>query len=155
RAATGSVTKRFAGQGVKVESGPKAGRYFYTKDHLGSVRELVDNAGLVRARFAYEPFGRRTQTSGDVNSDFGFTGWLYHDGHGLSLARYRAYEAENGRWLSRDPLANSTSLASRSTRGRAIRLAPVELLEGPNLYTYVHNNPVSHVDPLGLWTLCF
>jgi RHS repeat-associated protein len=51
---------------------------------------------------------------------------------GLSLARFRAYDPELGRWLSRDPLKAA------------------ELNQGPNLYVYVQNNPVNQVDPLGL-----
>jgi RHS repeat-associated protein len=52
----------------------------------------------------------------------------------LALTRYRAYDPELGRWLSRDPLENA------------------ELSVGPNLYAYVNNNPISNVDPLGLCT---
>ena len=51
---------------------------------------------------------------------------------GLSGTRFRNYDPELGRWLSRDPL------------GKA------EIQEGPNLYAYVRNNPVSSTDPLGL-----
>ena len=48
---TGStVTKRFYEQGMKIEAGPNTGSYFYTRDHLESVRELVDAAGVVRPR---------------------------------------------------------------------------------------------------------
>jgi YD repeat-containing protein len=47
RDASGAVTKRFFNQGVKVETGPAAGSYFYTRDHLGSVREVADADGHV------------------------------------------------------------------------------------------------------------
>jgi hypothetical protein len=50
RDAAGAVTKRFFPQGMKVESGPAAGNYYYTRDHLGSIRELTDSSGNVRAR---------------------------------------------------------------------------------------------------------
>ena len=42
------------------------------------------------------------------------------------------YDPTIGRWLSRDPLKNA------------------EFKEGPNLYTYVSNNPVNLWDELGL-----
>jgi len=48
-----------------VESGPFTGSFFYTRDHLGSVRELTDAGGNVRARYAYDPYGRRTRLTGD------------------------------------------------------------------------------------------
>src|SRR5207244_1334355 len=102
------------------------------RDHLGSVRELVDANGTVRAQYEYDPFGRRTRVQGDLDSDFGFTGHFYDSGTGLYLAKYREYDPSLGRWLSRDPLANA------------------ELVEGSNLYAYVSNDPVNRVDVLGL-----
>jgi RHS repeat-associated protein len=132
---TGAVTKRFFPQGVKLETGPNAGRYFYTRDHLGSIRELTDAGGNVRARYAYDPFGRRMKVSGDLDADFGFAGMFWSAEANLHLTRFRAYDAELARWLSRDPLKRA------------------ELLQGPNLYAYVANNPVNGTDPLGLLKL--
>ena len=132
RDAAGVVTKRFFPQGVKVETGAATGAFFYTRDHLGSIRELTDNSGTVRARYAYDPYGRRTRLTGDVEADFGFAGMFWAAEANLSLTHYRAYDAELGRWLSRDPLENA------------------EMVEGPNLYGYVGNEPVSRIDPEGL-----
>ena len=64
RTPDGSVNKRFFAQGIKIEDGSAAGSYFYTRDHLDSVRELTDNTGTVRARYTYDPFGRRTRLTG-------------------------------------------------------------------------------------------
>jgi RHS repeat-associated protein len=61
-----------------------------------------------------------------------YTGHDRHARSGLALAPYRAYSAELGRWMSRDPLRKS------------------ELIEGPNLYRYVGNNPALFIDPSGL-----
>jgi len=132
RDAAGVVTKRFFPQGMKVESGPLAGTYFYTRDHLGSVRELIDSSGTVRARYAYDPYGRRSKLTGDVEADFGFAGMFWSAEANLSLTHFRAYDPELGRWLSRDPLKGA------------------EVSQGPNLYAYVHNNPINRIDPLGL-----
>jgi RHS repeat-associated protein len=132
RDGAGAVTKRFFEQGAKLESGPNAGKYFYTRDHLGSIRELTDGSGNVRARYDYDPFGRSTRLTGDVEGDFGFTGLFRASETGLAIARFRAYDPELGRWLSRDPLKDA------------------EEREGPNLYAYVGDNPVNAVDPLGL-----
>lgn len=65
----------------------------------------------------------------DKPSDFRYTGHHYHEGSGLHLALYRAYDAELGRWLSEDPIGE---------RG------------GLNLYGYVGNGPLMFTDPLGL-----
>jgi RHS repeat-associated protein len=132
RDAAGVVTKRFFDRGVKIESGPNAGAYFYTRDHLGSIRELVDSSDQVRAHYEYDPFGRRTQTTGDVPSDFGFAGMFWASEVALSFTQFRVYDPELGRWLSRDPLREA------------------EMNEGPNLFAYVGNNPVNLVDSLGL-----
>jgi RHS repeat-associated protein len=134
RSAAGAVTKRFFPQGTKFEDGVNAGNYFYTRDHLGSIRELIDGSGSVRARYAYDPYGRRTKSTGDVEADFGFTGIFYASETRFSIARFRTYDAELGRWLSRDPMRTP------------------ELKEGPNLFAYVRNNPMNAVDPLGLST---
>jgi RHS repeat-associated protein len=132
RDAAGAITRRFFEQGMKVEIGPATGAFFYTRDHLGSIGELSDSSGNVRARYAYDPYGRRTKLSGDMETDFGFAGMFWSAAAALSLTHFRAYDPELGRWLSRDPLP----------------MAEVE--EGLNLYAYVRNNPVNLMDPLGL-----
>jgi RHS repeat-associated protein len=132
RDASGTVTKRYFDRGMQIVSGAGAGSYFYTRDHLGSIRELIDTAGSVRARYSYDPYGRRTKIAGDLDADFGFAGMFWSPEATLSLARFRAYDPQTGRWLSRDPLRKA------------------EEREGPNLYAYVRNNPVNLNDPLGL-----
>jgi RHS repeat-associated protein len=126
RDSTGATTtKRFFGQGFKEGSNA----YFYTKDHLGSIREVVDTTGAVRARYDYDPYGRRTKVSGDVDADFGYAGYFEHAATGLKLTQYRAYDPTSGRWLSRDPIG---------------------LRGGRNLYAYVGGDPVNKIDPSGL-----
>src|SRR5206468_912762 len=90
RTVVGAVAKRFFPLGVKVEIGPAGGEYFYARDHLGSIRELTDETGSVRARFNYDPYGSESQIEGDLESDFGFTGHFSHGGTGLDLTRFRA-----------------------------------------------------------------
>jgi len=124
-AAGANVTKRFFAQGEQIG----LNKYFFTFDHLGSVREMTDVNGVVQARYDYDPYGRRTKLTGSIDADFGFTGHYYHPSSGLHLALYRAYDATKGRWLNRDPIEESGGL---------------------NLYAYVHGNPVIHTDPYGL-----
>jgi RHS repeat-associated protein len=101
----------------------------YTFDQLGSVRELVDSAGVVRADYRYSTYGERTKVDGDLEADFGFGGLFHHGPSGLDLATFRTYDSKAGRWLSRDPLGEGVDY---------------------NLYRYCGNNPISYIDPDGL-----
>jgi len=123
-----TVTKRFFTQGEQINGT----NYYFTNDHLGSVRELTDNAGNLITRYDYDPYGGRTKLSGSIDADFGFTGHYYHASSGLHLALYRAYDARLGRWLSRDP---------------------IQEYGGVNLYSYVNGIPVMYNDPYGLYDL--
>jgi RHS repeat-associated protein len=127
----GTVTKRFFVQGEQI-SGTN---YFFTRDHLGSVREMVDSNGTIQARYDYDPYGRRTKVSGSLDADFAYAGYYCHSVSGLYLTLFRAYDSDLGRWLSRDPIAE---------------------YGGINLYSYVLGNPLNWLDPLGLFSWsCF
>src|SRR6266542_2445747 len=102
--------------------------YFYSRDHLGSIREMFKSNGTVVARYDYDPWGRSTAVINTTLPDFNYTGLYRHSPSNLDFAVYRAYDPDLGRWISRDPLNNA------------------ELLQGPNLYAYVRNNPVNAVD---------
>jgi RHS repeat-associated protein len=132
RDTNGVVTKRYFSQGFQLLNGTNAGIYYYTRDHLGSVRELIDTNGVVRARYLYDPYGRRTRLSGNLDADFGFAGMFWCAEANLAFTHFRAYDPELGRWLSRDPLTKA------------------EVSQGPNLYSYVRNDPINRTDFLGL-----
>jgi RHS repeat-associated protein len=125
RDATDAVTQRNYRQGQYV--GTTA--YFYTRDHLGSIREMFTGGGTVVARYDYDPYGRSTTVLGTTPTDFNFTGLYRHSKSNLDLAVYRAYDPDLGRWMNRDP---------------------IEEEDGLNLYAYVHGNPINTVDPDGL-----
>lgn len=123
------VTKRFYAQGEEIDGNP----YYFTKDHLGSVREMTDEAGAIQAKYDYDPYGRPTKLSGSLESDLKFTGFYAHDS-GLYISLYRQYDSGLGRWISREPSSASDDLTF-------------------NLYTYTESTPVSGFDPYGLWTV--
>ena len=124
------ITKRFFTEGL-VQGTTKL---YYCTDHLGSVRELVDSTGAVRAEYRYSTYGEQTKQSGDLESDFGYAGLWNHKPSGLYLGLFRAYDPVVKRWISRDPLGEG---ADRT------------------LYSYAFNSPVNFVDPNGLDGLPF
>jgi len=119
------VTKLYFGQGVQIGGS----NYYYTRDHLGSIREMTDVSGNLETRYDYDPYGQQMQLSGTTSADFGFAGYYFHQPSGLDLTLYRAYSALFGRWLSRDPIGESG---------------------GRDLYVYCENDPINHLDSVGL-----
>jgi len=133
RDSTGATVERrlFHEGEVRLDTGGAPLKLFYMTDHLGSIREAVDEGGTVRARYNYEPYGARTKVSGDLDIDFGYTGVYFHEPSGLCLMVFRAYDPTTGRWISRDPIGE---------------------IGGINLYAYVGGNPIYWTDVLGLIT---
>jgi RHS repeat-associated protein len=108
---------------------------YYSRDHLGSLRELVQRpfAGStsLQARYDYDLFGRKTTIlstfSPETDPSYSFAG-LYQNGS-YDLAVYRIYDPDLGRWISRDPIGEAGGL---------------------NLFSYAANDPVNIVDWSGL-----
>ncbi len=86
RDSTGTqVLKRFYSQGEQQVNGTQSTPYYYTKDHLGSVREVTDSTGTVQAQFDYDPYGRQRQIQGTFQPTFGYTGQFQETTTGLNL----------------------------------------------------------------------
>ena len=104
--------------------------YFYTRDHLGSVREVVASDGTtVASTTSYDPWGGAAGSGSGVTTDVAFAGHFLDRPTNLELTWYRAYDANVARWLSKDPIG---------------------LDGGLNAYEYVESDPINKVDELGL-----
>ena len=111
---------------------------YYTYDGNFNVAGLVDMAGTVRERYAYDAYGAPRVLDADGSSDADnasdfaneilFCGYCRDAESGLYCVRNRYYHPRLGRWISRDPAGY---------RG------------GPDLYEYVGNRPGTFTDPTG------
>ncbi|GIL16324.1 MAG: hypothetical protein BroJett040_00750 [Oligoflexia bacterium] len=119
------------------------GRYYYLKDHLGTITDVQDSGGNVVQRYEYSVFGKITGikdgngndilTNPVVNTSFTYTGREYESEYGMYYYRARYYDPSTGRFLQKDPdpgkVQNPTSVI--------------------NAYSYVGNLPTLATDPSG------
>ena len=106
-------------------------------DGNGNILAYHDlTTGAKVAEYAYGPFGEPLRISGTMakNHPFRFSTKYTDEETGLVLYQLRAYRADLGRWLSKDPIGE---------RG------------GLNLYGMVGNSPLQLADYLGLKKLSF
>lgn len=132
------IDRHYIAQGEQRKNGSAWDSYYYTRDHLGSVREVLKSDGTLAARYDYDPYGRRLQQYKDSSyvegCEAGYTGHVTLES-GVSgqsemvLTHFRVYSPELGRWLSPDPIAE---------------------MGGLNLYEYCYSDPLALVDPDGL-----
>ncbi|MCA9124295.1 MAG: hypothetical protein KDB11_29165, partial [Planctomycetales bacterium] len=116
---------------VFAQEGAAGNVLWHLTDHLGSVRDLVDNSGTVANHLKYDGFGNViSQSNPEAATRYQFTGREFDDETDLHFYRARYYDAETGRFIGEDPIG---------------------FIGGDyNLFEYVRNRPVSSSDPSGL-----
>ncbi|HET7831443.1 MAG TPA: RHS repeat-associated core domain-containing protein [Gallionella sp.] len=114
---------------------------YYTKDHLGSIVAITDEAGTVTQSLSYDVWGKRRNLNGTAgangqfnNADMyhGFTGHEMLDAVGLIHMNGRLFDPLLGRFVSADMNIQ----------------APFNL-QSYNRYTYCWDNPMTCTDPSG------
>jgi RHS repeat-associated protein len=117
---------------ISQQQSGNTSEYFFG-DALGSVRQLVNNAGEVTLANSYDPYGNVVQSSGNGRSTYGYTGETA-DANGLIYLRARYYNPMDGRFVSRDTWDGD-------------EYQPITY----NKWTYANANPVMYVDPSGMF----
>jgi RHS repeat-associated protein len=112
--------------GLGIDDKLKVDNKYFLKDHLGSTIGLTNTSGNLVESQKYEAFGK---ASGSLSTRYGFTGREYDADTKLNYYRARWYDAEQGRFLSSDPIGFNA---------------------GENFYSYVGNSPLNFTDPFGL-----
>ena len=130
---TGAIVSRFV-YGTKANVPDyliKGGvTYRIVSDHLGSPRLVINTAdGSVVQRIDYDEFGQLTQDTNPGFQPFGFAGGLYDQQTGLTRFGARDYDAQVGRWTTKDVIRFKGNDA--------------------NLYSYTRGDPIDFVDPTG------
>jgi RHS repeat-associated protein len=132
---------------VRLSGGPAAGVHFVTYDGNGNVWTLVSaSTGTETARYEYGPFGEPLRLTGAAagSNPFRFSTKCQVDATGLFFFGYRFYIPTTGRWPTRDPINELGHRTLCPNRSNNIRL------DAGNLYEFVGNNPLTHIDPFGL-----
>ncbi|MFM6253654.1 MAG: RHS repeat domain-containing protein, partial [Dolichospermum sp.] len=100
-------TRYLHGAGVdQVMAQESAGNVvWHLTDHLGTVRDLVNNSGAVVNHFVYDSFGQViSEINPAIDTRYLFTGREFDQEIGLYYYRARYYDATNGRFISLDPI---------------------------------------------------
>lgn len=104
--------------------------YYYHYDFTGNTVAMTDSSGSIVNKYAYTPFGTLVGSKETVSNPFRYVGkyGVMDDNNGLFYMRARYYDAETGRFITKDPIG---------------------FAGGVNLYAYVKNNPMKWIDPTG------
>jgi RHS repeat-associated protein len=109
------------------------GFVYHLPDALGSVRQLINNAGtLITLARNYQPYGTVLSSAGTGASNYGFAGeWT--DASNLQYLRARYYGSQWGRFITADTW-------------------PVDYTRPQSLngWSYVEGNPINRTDPSGM-----
>ncbi|MGB9592145.1 MAG: RHS repeat-associated core domain-containing protein, partial [Candidatus Kryptoniota bacterium] len=130
--ASGSLIARYVhGIGLESRITQEGSPDYYTFDAMGNTSELIGSGGVVQNSYAYSPFGGFLLDASTVNNQFAFNGMfgIINDGNGLYHIRARHYLPDIGRFIQSDP---------------------IESIGGIDAYSYVLNNPIELIDPMGL-----
>ena len=117
---------------IRISQSQASGTSFYGYDGRGSVRMLVDSTGTVTDRYDYDAFGNLLSQTGTTLNVYLYSGEQLDSNLGFYYLRARYASPSNGRFLTADPWAGSST-------------------DPPSLhkYNYARNDPTNRTDPSG------
>jgi len=118
--------------------------YYYYKNIFGDVLGIMNSNGTMVVRYAYDAWGNPISTTGAMantlgqDNPFRYRGYYYDTETGLYYLNARYYNPEWGRFLSPDPVLDTSSAV------------------GCNLFTCCGNDPINRIDESGaFWDTFF
>ena len=99
------------------------------RDHLNTVRKVVNAKGCIISSLEYNAFGALVSATGEKPL-FRYTGKMFDDVTALQWNINRWYDSKVGRWISEDPIGFKA--------------------KDMHLCRYAHNKPIYQNDPFGL-----
>lgn len=114
-----------------AESGQLTGKYRIASNHLGSVTRVIKaDTGEIVQDILYDAWGNVLGDSNPRFQPFYFAGGIYDEYSKLTRFGARDYDAQVGRWTTKDPIGFEGGLTS--------------------FYDYVGGDPVNYLDITGL-----
>jgi RHS repeat-associated protein len=132
----GEVTKHYFFNGEALALRKGSGVYFLYPDRLGSTIRATDAYNQVSGQRGYDAFGGKRRSSGELPTDYLYTGQEEDSGTGLLYYNARYYDPQLGQFLSPDTLVPE----------------PTSFLDY-NRYLYARGNPLKYSDPSGHYTI--
>ena len=129
----GETTSYIHAGGMRIASETSSGKLlYYLPDHLGSTHVITDDTGALAELNEYTPYGSMSRHEGVEDVPQKFTGQRLDTETSFYFYNARYYDAELGRFISAD------SVAQEPTDPQSL-----------NRYSYARNNPVMLSDPSG------
>ena len=124
------------GLGLISQMQPDGTASYYHYDFIGNTIALTDDMEEITDAYTYDPFGNIVNSAGTTINPFKYVGQfgVMDEGNGLTYMRARYYAAEIGRFLNKD-----------------ILIGNIREPQSLNQYVYGLNNPITSIDPLGLF----
>jgi RHS repeat-associated protein len=107
---------------------------WYLTDALGSVRDIVNDDGVIVDHIDYDAYGNMvSQTNPSESGQYLFAGMQFIAVVGIYYDHARDYDPETGTWTTQDPVGFDSG--------------------DTNPYRYAGNSPTNATDPTGMWSL--